>query len=251
MLAAAGVASRRACEEIIAQGRVSVNGVLVREQGIRVNPYKDEIRLDGGLLPVSEFPENVYIMLNKPVGVHSTVSDPHAPIKVTDLVAQVGVRVFPVGRLDAESSGLILLTNDGEFANKLTHPRYHIPRTYRVHARGFIEKEEAKMLAQGIELSDGKTMPANLTFVDFDKATQCTVLDITIFEGKNRQVRRMMQAIGHPVKQLCRIAFGDLELKGLNPGTWRKLKQYEVDALLKLSEQALRNNQTQRVRTRK
>ncbi len=185
---------------------------------------------------ISAAPKPVYIMLNKPVGVVCTVSDPHADRTVLDLLEQVEERVYPVGRLDADSSGLLLLTNDGEFANRLTHPRYHVPKIYRVRVRGFMDRAAAIKLTEGIELPDGKTAPAEVQFVEFDAATKCTIIDITLFEGRNRQVRRMMEEVGNPVRELTRIAFGCIHLKGLNPGTWRKLKPEEVDRLLAMAK---------------
>jgi 23S rRNA pseudouridine2605 synthase len=171
-------------------------------------------------------------MLNKPVGYVSTVSDPHAPKTVLDLLSQVEERVYPVGRLDADSSGLLLLTNDGEFANRLTHPRYHIPKVYRVRVRGFVGRDLAIRLSDGIDLPDGRTAPSDLRFIEYHEPTQTTVIDITLYEGRNRQVRRMMETVGHPVRELARIAFGNLRLKGLLPGTWRKLRPEEVESLL-------------------
>ena len=235
MLAAAGVASRRACEELIASGRVTVNGVPVREQGVKVDPQNDEIRVDGDPILSAAPQAPIYVMLNKPAGVVSTSSDPNAERTVLDLVSQIGQRVYPVGRLDADSAGLLLLTNDGDFANRMTHPRYHVPKLYRVAARGFVDRQAAQQLMEGIELDDGKTAPALLRFVEFDKATQCTILDITLYEGRNRQVRRMMEAVGHPVRALERIGFGPLRLKGLLPGTWRKLREDEVALLLDIA----------------
>ncbi len=236
MLAAAGVASRRACETIITSGRVTVNGRIITEKGTHVDPAKDDIRLDGDPVLTATPPKPVYIMLHKPIGVVSTASDPHAEKTVLDLVEQVGTRVYPVGRLDADSAGLLLLTNDGEFANRMTHPRYHLPKVYRVRARGFVGREAAGHLASGIELPDGKTAPAELRFVEYDSATQCTILDITLYEGRNRQVRRMLEAVGHPVRALMRIAFGNLRLNDLAPGTWRKLRPEEVSDLLALAQ---------------
>ena len=174
-------------------------------------------------------------MLNKPIGYVCTVTDPHATKTVLDLLEQVDTRVYPVGRLDADSSGLLLLTNDGEFANRLTHPRYHVPKVYRVSVRGFMDRAAAIKLTEGVELADGKTAPADIKFVEFDSATQCTIVDITLYEGRNRQVRRMMDFVGHPVRDLMRISFGNLQLKGLNSGTWRKLKPEEVTRLLNLA----------------
>ena len=204
--------------------------------GTCVDPEKDAICVDGEPIAAGANARPIYIMLNKPVGYVCTVSDPHASKTVLDLLEQVEQRVYPVGRLDADSSGLLLLTNDGEFANKLTHPRYHVPKTYRVRVRGFLDRACAITLTEGIELPDGKTAPADLRFVEYDPATQCTIVDITLYEGRNRQVRRMMDFVGHPVRELTRISFGSLQLKGLNVGTWRKLKPDEVDALLALAK---------------
>lgn len=200
-----------------------------------MDPRSDDIRVDGDPIVTATPPKPVYIMLNKPTGYVCTVSDPHAEKTVLSLLEQVQTRVYPVGRLDADSAGLLLLTNDGEFANRLTHPRYHVPKIYRVRARGFVDREDAIRLTEGIELPDGKTAPAELKFVTYDAATQCTILDITLYEGRNRQVRRMMEAIGHPVRELTRIAFGNLHLKDLNPGTWRKLRPEEISGLLALA----------------
>ena len=204
--------------------------------GVKVNPETDDIRVEGVPVDTATKPKPVYIMLNKPVGYVSTVTDPNADQTVLDLVAQVEARVYPVGRLDVDSEGLLLLTNDGDFALKLTHPRYHVPKIYRVRARGFIDKEAAKKLAEGIELPDGLTAPADLQFIEFDTATQTTLVDITMYEGRNRQVRRMFEAIEHPVRVLTRIAFGNLRIGQLNPGTWRKLRPDEVEGLLALAK---------------
>ena len=231
-LAAAGVASRRRCEELIAAGRVAVNGQVVRELGVRVDPAKDAILLDGEPIGGDGPGKPVYIMLNKPVGYVSTVSDPHASKTVLDLLEQVNERIYPVGRLDADSSGLLLLTNDGEFANRLTHPRYHIPKVYRVRVRGFVGRDTAIRLTDGIDLPDGRTAPADLRFIEYHEPTQSSVIEITLYEGRNRQVRRMMETVGHPVRELTRIAFGSVRLKGLLPGTWRKLRPEEVERLL-------------------
>jgi 23S rRNA pseudouridine2605 synthase len=231
-LAAAGVASRRTCEAMIADGRVSVNGRVVRELGTRVDPKLDTLAVDGIPVGAAEPVKPVYIMLNKPIGYVSTVSDPHASKTVLDLLSQVEERVYPVGRLDADSSGLLLLTNDGDFANRLTHPRYHVPKIYRVRVRGFVGRDVAIRLSDGIDLPEGRTAPSDLRFVEYHEPTQSSVIDITLYEGRNRQVRRMMETVGHPVRELTRIAFGNLRLKGLLPGTWRKLRPEEVESLL-------------------
>ena len=192
--------------------------------------------MDGQPIGAQEKRKPLYIMLNKPVGYTSTVSDPHAERAVLDLLLQVEERIYPVGRLDVDSEGMLLLTNDGEFANRLTHPRYHVPKLYRVRARGFVGREAATRLAEGVELEDGKTAPAEVRYVEYDTATQSTIIEITLYEGRNRQVRRMFDQIGHPVRQLTRIGFGTLRLQNLNPGTWRKLRPEEVDALLALAQ---------------
>lgn len=236
MLAAAGVASRRACETLIAEGQVQVNGKVIRELGTKVDPDADEIRVNGERLVVAAKRKPLYIMLNKPVGFTSTVSDPHAEHTVIELLAQIEERVYPVGRLDIDSEGLLLLTNDGEFANRLTHPRYHVPKLYRVRARGFITRAAATKLAEGVELEDGKSAPAEVRYVEYDAGSLSTIVEITLFEGRNRQVRRMFDAVGNPVRQLTRIGFGSLRLAGLNSGTWRKLRPEEVEALLELAK---------------
>jgi 23S rRNA pseudouridine2605 synthase len=237
-LAAAGVASRRACEALIAAGRVTVNGKRITQPGTRVNPGNDDVRVDGEPILLSTPPKRIYIALHKPIGYVCTVHDRHAQHTILELVKQVEERIYPVGRLDEDSSGLILLTNDGDFAYRVTHPRFHVAKTYRVQAKGFVDREAARALTQGVELADGLTAPAEVSFVDYDPATQTTQMDITIYEGRNRQVRRMMQAVGHPVRSLTRIAFGPIRLGELNPGTWRKLRPEEVTALLALAQPA-------------
>lgn len=203
--------------------------------GVKVDPARDQITVDGAPVPTFAPPRPVYLMLNKPVGYVCTAADPHAEKTVVELVSQVDTRVYPVGRLDAESSGLLLMTNDGLFAQRLTHPRYHVPKIYNVRVRGFLDRAAAIQLSRGIELEDGLTAPAILRFVDYDAGTQSTTVEMTLYEGRNRQVRRMMDAVGHPVRDLQRVGFGNLRLKGLSPGTWRKLRPDEVTALLALA----------------
>jgi 23S rRNA pseudouridine2605 synthase len=236
VLSAAGVASRRASETIIAEGRVTVNGVCITAPGAKVDPAKDTICVDGIPLEPAQESKKVYLMLNKPVGYTCTVQDKHAEHTIMELVTQVKERVYPVGRLDADSEGVLLLTNDGEFANRLTHPRYHVPKRYRVRVKGFVERETAIRLRNGIELEDGKTAPADVAFVDFDSVTQASIIEITLYEGRNRQVRRMMEAVGHPVRALQRVAFGNLTLNRLNVGTYRKLTPEEVAGLLAMAQ---------------
>jgi 23S rRNA pseudouridine2605 synthase len=222
-LAHAGIASRRASEGLIADGRVTVAGVTVRDPATDVDDAS-HVAVDGR--PVAPEPREVHL-LNKPAGVVSTASDTHGRPTVTDLVPSER-RLYPVGRLDAETTGLILLTNDGELANRLTHPRYGVPKTYRAQVRPKPVKERAiKALESGVELDDGRTSPAQV------RQPKPGILEITIREGRKRQVRRMVEAVGHHVDQLERIAFGPLRLKGLQPGTHRRLTPAEVDALWK------------------
>lgn len=222
-LAHCGVASRRACETLIAQGRVSVAGQVVRDPARDVSG-SEEITVDGLVLAGVEAPA-VYA-LNKPVGVLSTASDPHGRPTVVEMIAQESRRLYPVGRLDLDSEGLLLLTNDGALAHLLTHPRFEVPKTYRVWVAGGPVGERAlRALRRGVTLDDGPTAPAQVRSLAPDR------LEITIREGRNRQVRRMCEAVGHPVKRLMRVRFGPLELGDLAPGGSRPLRDSEVQAL--------------------
>ena len=218
VLARAGVASRRACEELIAEGRVTVNGV-VAALGRRVNPAVDVVAVDGGLVPVA--PGLVHYLLNKPVGVVSTAADPHARQTVVDLVPPEP-RVFPVGRLDADTEGLLVLTNDGELAHRLTHPSFGVEKEYLAHVDGDPSPSALRRLREGVELEDGLTAPARVARLE------AGVLRITIHEGRNRQVRRMCEAVGHPVRRLVRTRVGPLSDRRLKPGQWRLLEPAEV-----------------------
>ncbi|MCX6380298.1 MAG: pseudouridine synthase [Armatimonadetes bacterium] len=250
VLASAGVASRRASEVMIQAGRVTVNGKRVTEAGVKVDPQKDEICVDGASIATQHAPKKVYILLNKPLGYQCTVSDPHAKHSVMELLAQVQERIYPVGRLDEDSEGVLLLTNDGDFAFRLTHPRYHVPKVYLVRVKGFVERQTALKLSQGVELDDGMTAPAEIRFVDYDPATQSTTMEITLYEGRNRQVRRMMDLVGHPVRSLQRTAFGNIKIQLLNPGTWRKLRHEEVTELLTLAKVTPTPKKEQRLKKR-
>lgn len=222
-LAHAGVASRRSAETLIADGRVSVDGQLVSDPARDVDE-DSRVALDGRPLAGPE-PRATYIV-NKPVGVVSTAQDTHGRPTVVELVPVEGLRLYPVGRLDADSSGLILLTNDGELANRLTHPSFQVPKTYRATlSGGSVGEGELSALRTGVELQDGSTAPALVRRVRTD------VIEVTIHEGRNRQVRRMCAAIGHPVLELQRIRFGQLGLDGLRPGDHRRLSADEVERL--------------------
>jgi 23S rRNA pseudouridine2605 synthase len=223
-LASAGVASRRASESIVRAGRVSVDGRTVTDPAFDVDAAATTVALDGNR--VNAAPARVVYALNKPPGVVSTARDPQGRPTVVTLVPQTA-RLYPVGRLDIDTTGLILLTNEGELAHRLTHPRFEVEKTYRAVVGGPpVHERELRALREGVELEDGRTAPAGVRRVSAD------VIEITIHEGRKRQVKRMCEAVGHPVKRLTRIRFGPLELGDLPPGRWRKLSDQEVDALV-------------------
>lgn len=222
-LATAGVASRRACEEIVRAGRVTVGGQVVTDPARDVGPG-DAVHVDGG--PVSAGRERVVYALNKPAGVVSTARDPQGRPTVVSMVPQTE-RLYPVGRLDIDTTGLILLTNQGELAHRLTHPRFEVEKTYRAVVGGpSVRDAELRALREGVELEDGRTAAARVHRISAD------TIEITIHEGRKRQVKRMCEAVGHPVKRLERVAFGPLQLRDLPRGRWRRLSDAEVDALL-------------------
>jgi 23S rRNA pseudouridine2605 synthase len=226
-LAHAGVASRRLAEKLIAEGRVSLDGKTVTDPARTVSE-DSRVAVDGRAL---EGPERrVVYAVNKPVGVVSTAKDTHRRRTVVELVPARGLRLYPVGRLDADSSGLILLTNDGELANRLTHPRYEIPKTYRARVRDRVGEPALSALREGVPLEDGPTAPARVRLVPADRRSE-NLIELTIREGRNRQVRRMCEAVGHPVIALERIAFGPVDLDGLPSGSHRLLSDAEVDRL--------------------
>jgi 23S rRNA pseudouridine2605 synthase len=220
-LAHAGTASRRASEEIIRSGRVTVNGDPVTDPATDVT-NDDRIELDG--TAIDKEPRVVY-MLHKPKGVVSTASDTHGRPTVTDLISS-SKRLYPVGRLDRDTTGLILLTNDGELANRLMHPSYEVPRTYRAKVDGAVKETDLTRLREGVDLEDGKTSPASVRRVGDE-------IELTIHEGRKRQVRRMLEEIGKPVVELERIALGPLRLGNLKRGNYRELTPAEVERLWK------------------
>ncbi len=223
-LAHAGVASRRAAEALITEGRVVVDGEVVTDPALGVEEGS-HVEVDGRVLTGAE-PRVVYVV-HKPLGVVSTARDTHSRPTVVELVPTSGLlRLYPVGRLDADSSGLILLTNDGELANRLTHPRYEVPKTYVARVGGGrMGKDAVCALREGVELKDGITAPAWVRLIEPDQ------LELTIHEGRNRQVRRMCETVGHPVLTLERVAFGPLRLDGLAPGSYRRCSDAEVECL--------------------
>jgi 23S rRNA pseudouridine2605 synthase len=221
-LAHAGVASRRAAEDIVREGRVTVGREIVLDPARDVDE-SDDIKVDGA--PIALEIEQVVYLVNKPAGVVSTAKDTHGRRVVTELV-DAGVRLYPVGRLDADTTGLILLTNDGELANQLMHPRYEVPRTYMAKVQGgFVKNRALERLREGVVLEDGKTAPAQV------RQVRPAVLELTIREGRKRQVKRMCEAVGHRVLSLRRVAFGPLELGRLPEGQARLLTPRETRAL--------------------
>lgn len=230
ILSRAGVASRRAAERLMAEGRVSVNRVTVRELGTKADPARDDIRVDGRRITLPD--RHVYLLLNKPAGYVTTRSDPQRRPTVLDLLRGVREYVYPVGRLDFDSEGLLLLTNDGALAAQLTHPRHGVPRVYEARLLGVPDDRDHARLERGILLDDQKTAPAQVERLRV--LGDRTILRITLHEGRNRQVRRMCEAIGHPVEQLRRVAIGPLRDPALKLGQYRPLTDDEVARLRQL-----------------
>lgn len=227
IISAAGITSRRAAEEMILAGRVTVNGQVVTELGSKADPAKDLIALDGQ--PVKPAETFYYVLLHKPAGYVTSLKDPQGRQLVTELVKDVGERLFPVGRLDYNSEGLLLLTNDGAWANRLMHPRHQVDKEYHVRVRGKIDPQQIKKLADGVELEDGPTGATTVRLLKNDQSNDW--LSVTIREGRNRQVRRMCAAVGLFVVRLRRIRYGNLTLGGLQPGEYRLLSREEAQAL--------------------
>jgi 23S rRNA pseudouridine2605 synthase len=225
-LSRAGVASRRTAEEWIRAGRVEVNGRVVTAMGVKVDPQRDVVRVDGR--PVRISAATVMVMLHKPSGYVCTTRDPQGRRVVTELLGQGLGRLYPVGRLDYDATGLLLLTNNGELAHRLTHPSFQIPRTYRVTVGGEVSRETVKQLAAGVEL-DGRTVYPEVQVIK--RAPEKTVLELTVHEGRYHLIKRLMAEVGHPVLKLKRIAFGPLRLEGLPRGSFRHLTRQELLAL--------------------
>lgn len=223
ILARAGIASRRKAEEMILAGRVSVNGRVITSLGTKVDPQKEKITFDGQ--PV--LPENtVYILLNKPTGYVTTLSDPQGRPIVTDLLKGINQRVFPVGRLDYDTEGALILTNDGKLGQFIQHPRYEVNKTYVATVSGKPSGRKLKQLEEGIVIDGHKTWPAKIRTIGRQQAE--STIEIIIHEGKKRQVRKMLSAIGHPVKTLKRTAYGNLKLGDLKSGHYRYLKENDL-----------------------
>lgn len=232
ILAEAGVASRRKSEELIKAGRVAVNGKTVTEMGTKAFP-DDDITVDGK--PIRK-EEHVYYLLDKPAGFICTLKDDKGRKTIRECMPDVKERIFPVGRLDYDTTGLIIMTNDGDFANRMMHPRYHLPKTYEVAVNGILTDQMLKMLENGIELNDGMTLPAEVVLLSRRQSTNKTVIQITIREGRNRQIKRMMEYFHCEVTRLNRIRYGCLEIGHMRQGDYRKLRSYEVRKLIHMSE---------------
>jgi 23S rRNA pseudouridine2605 synthase len=238
VLAQAGIGSRRACEALIGEGRVEVNSEVVTEQGRRVDPERDVIRVDGARIPPPR--RHLYLALNKPRGVVVTMDDPEGRRTVADVLAEGASRslkkerLFHVGRLDTDSEGLLILTNDGDFAHKLAHPSYQVPKTYIVEVTGVVSPQTLRRLRRGITLEDGPVRPTSVKIVS--SAGEKSLLKITLQEGRNRIVRRTMEAVGHPVRRLSRIGIGPVRLGNLQTGEHRELTAEELGGLLDLTD---------------
>lgn len=227
-IAAAGVASRRKADELIAAGNVKVNGATLREPGYDV-VEGDVVEVNGRRIQAEE--KKVYILLNKPVGYVTTVSDDLERPTVMDLVQDVDARVFPVGRLDFNTSGMLILTNDGDFAYRMTHPKHEITKTYRARVAGVLSDEKCARLRKGVDIGGFVTSPAKVNIIK--GMPRSTIVDITIHEGKNRQVRKMFKAVGNNVQELQRVAIGKIPLGRLSEGHYRKLTREEIEYLKK------------------
>lgn len=230
VMAAAGLGSRRACEQLIEAGRVSVNGEPVLEQGRRVDPATDVVRVD--TLRINTAPGLVYLALNKPRGYVTAMSDPEGRPTVGDLVASRAERLFHVGRLDAETEGLLLLTNDGELAHRLSHPSYKVPKTYLAQVLGPVARDVGKRLREGVELDDGILKVDSFRLVDSN--ANRVLLEIVLHEGRKHVVRRALAAVGHPVQQLVRTSVGPVQLQSQKSGKIRPLSREELGGLFAL-----------------
>lgn len=232
LLAQSGVASRRKCEELMLDGLVTVDGEVVTRLGTKVDPRTAVIRVDGQRLP--PISPHVYLVLNKPLGVVSTMSDPEGRRNLGDLVADRPERLFHVGRLDTDTSGLILLTNDGDFAHRMAHPSYEVDKTYVAEVDGQVSRETLQELRDGVTLDDGPVTVRSVKVVEKGAggAAGRTIVELVIHEGRNRIVRRLLQHVGHPVRRLTRTKIGPVELRGLRGGELRDLTREELGALL-------------------
>lgn len=232
VIAQAGIASRRKAEELIATGHVKVNGKVITEMGYKV-AENDGIEVDG--VPITE-EQHVYFLFYKPRQVISAVSDDKKRRVVTEFFPEVMERIYPVGRLDYDTSGLLLLTNDGDFSNLLTHPKYEVDKTYVAKTEGIPSTEALQKLHKGIRLEGRMTSPAKTAILSTDQRKNTAIVSVTIHEGRNHQVKKMLERVGFPVQKLKRETYGFLTLKGLQPGQWRELSNNEIHELKLLAE---------------
>ena len=225
-IAQAGICSRRKADELIANGNVKINGAVLKEPGYEVTDG-DRVEVNGTQISAKQKAE--YVLINKPLGMVTTVSDDKERLTVMDVVADIDARLFPVGRLDYNTSGALIMTNDGEMAYRLTHPKHEVYKTYRARVAGILSNEKAARLRKGVDIGGFVTSPAKVNII---KGTQhSTIVEISIHEGKNRQVRKMFAAVGNPVQELERIAIGEIRLGHLKPGHYRKLTREEIEYL--------------------
>lgn len=234
-LARAGVASRRQADNLIRAGRVKVNGVIVFEMGVQIDPHKDQVEVDGRI--VKGRTEYEYLILHKPPGYLTTMRDPFQRPTVIDLLPKTESRLYPVGRLDLDTSGLLFFTNDGDLALALTHPRHLVEKVYLAKVSGIPTDSKLRELSQGILLDDGWTAPAKIAIDRIENGN--AIIMITLKEGRKRQVKRMMEAVGNPVLSLKRIAMGPLTLGRLKPGEWRRPTEIELKQLISLKEKLI------------
>ena len=227
-LANQGIASRRKCEEYILQGKVKVNGIVETTLGRKINPNSDKIEFEGKV--VKKIDDKIYILLNKPIGYVTTAKDQFARDTVLDLI-KIKEKVVPVGRLDMYTSGALILTNDGDFVYYITHPKHEVEKTYTVTVKGIVTKEEVEKLKNGVKIEDYTTRPAKVKILKIDEEKKVSRLAITIHEGKNRQIRKMCEAIQKRVLALHRAKIQDISVKDLKIGTWRYLSQKEIESL--------------------
>ncbi|MBO3443084.1 pseudouridine synthase [Clostridium sp. CCUG 7971] len=228
-IASCGVASRRKAEEIILEKRVKVNGKVVEELSFNIDEKNDLVEIDNKRIGINE--NYIYIVLNKPEGYITTVKDQFDRPSVLDLVSDIKERIYPIGRLDYETSGLLILTNDGDLTYKLTHPKHEVAKTYIARVKGIPSSEKMKQFEEGLYIEDYKTAPAKIRIIDKNEEKNYSICEIKIHEGRNRQVRKMCKSIGHPVQRLKRAAMGKITLKGTEIGKYRHLTSEEIDYL--------------------
>ncbi len=231
IISQAGIASRRNAETMILDGKVSVNNSVVKELGFKADPETDKIKVNGRAINVNQ--KKIYIALNKPFGIISSRSDEKGRETVIDLIKS-NEYMYPVGRLDYDSSGLLIITNDGDIANSLIHPKYEVEKVYIAYIDGNITNRDIDTFEKGIKLEDGYTAPAKVTILSEDR--NLTVLEVIIHEGKNRQIRRMFDALGYGVSKLKRIRIGNIKLEDLKPGEYRNLTKFEIDWIKSLKK---------------